>query len=257
MSEQLINFAEAFSKTFYSGIALAVPKNWRDALSLLTREIEKARPQKCLLFFDELPWLAAQKSGFIEALDYFWNSSWSQMPNLKVILCGSAASWMLEHLIHAKGGLHNRITRIIQLQPLSLAETKAYLSSRKIRLNEKHLLDLYMVMGGIPYYLNYVEAGKSAEQNIQEICFTQNGVLLTEFNRLFHSLFDDAETHLRIIREIARKREGISRGDLLAKLGMLSGGTFKKRLAELEAAGFIRGSFPIATKERAAFSRIG
>ncbi len=250
LSEQLTNFAEAFSKTFYSGMPLLAPKSWRNAFTLLTAELEKKPSQKHLLFFDELPWLAAKKSKFIQALDYFWNTYWSRMRNVKIILCGSAASWMLEHLIQAKGGLHNRITRVIQLQPFTLREVKEYLAFRKIRLTEKHLLDLYMVMGGIPYYLNYIEKGKSAEQSIQDICFTNNGLLLTEFERLFQSLFDTAEVNLRIIREIAKKREGISRDDLLDKLGIASGGTFNKRLSELQASGFIHGFIPYRNKKK-------
>jgi AAA+ ATPase superfamily predicted ATPase len=82
-SEQLKNFAESYSKAFYPGVALFHPKSWRDALKLLTREMEKEPAKKHLLFFDELPWLATQKSGFIQALDYFWNSSWSRLPNAK------------------------------------------------------------------------------------------------------------------------------------------------------------------------------
>jgi AAA+ ATPase superfamily predicted ATPase len=255
-SEQLKNFADSFSKTFYQGVKLFPPQSWRDALALLTQEIEKAPNQKYLLFFDELPWLATKKSGFIQALDYIWNAYWSRMPNVKVILCGSAASWMLEHLIHARGGLHNRLTRTIQLQPFNLCETQEYLLSRNIRLNEKQLLDLFMAIGGIPYYLNYIEAGKSAEQNIRELCFTQTGVLFTEFKRLFDSLFQNAELNLRIIREIANKRGGVSRDDLLKKLNVSSGGTFNKRINELKAAGFIQGFIPYRNKKKDQYYRV-
>lgn len=57
-----------------------------------------------VLFFDELPWLASQKSGFLQALDYYWNRFWITMPKLKLIACGSAASWMIENILHHKGG---------------------------------------------------------------------------------------------------------------------------------------------------------
>jgi predicted AAA+ superfamily ATPase len=256
ITEQLKNFAEAFSKTFYEGIEMLPPQGWREALALLTKEIEKRSSQKHLLFFDELPWLATKKSRFMQALDYFWNTYWSRMSNVKVILCGSAASWMLEHLLYAKGGLHNRISRIIQLQPFNLKEVKEYLAARKIRLSDKHLLDLYMVMGGIPYYLNSIEKGRSAEQNIQEICFKDNGILRTEFERLFQSLFDQAEVNLRLIREIARKREGISREELLSKVKMTSGGTFNKRIQELRSAGFIQSFVPYRYKKKEQCFRI-
>ncbi|HSX11417.1 MAG TPA: ATP-binding protein [Chlamydiales bacterium] len=256
LKEQLKNFAEAFSKAYYPGVALVPPRSWRDAFTLLTGEMEKAPSKKYILFFDELPWLAGPKGGFVQAFDHCWNSYWSRMVNVKVILCGSAASWMLEHLIQAKGGLHNRITRTIHLEPFNLKETQEYLRSRQIRLNAKQVLDLYMVMGGVPYYLSFVEKGKSAEQNIQDICFSNNGPLLTEFERLFRSLFESAEIHLRLIREIARKRDGISRDELLQKSGMTSGGTFNKRIDELEAAGFIRGFIPYQHQKKAQYFRL-
>lgn len=251
--QQLKNFTDAFSKTFHP---IDRPKNWRDAFSLLNKEFEKKPFQKHLIFFDELPWLAGKKSGFIQALDYFWNAYWSQIPHIKIILCGSAASWMLEHLINAKGGLHNRLTFYIQIEPFNLYETKEYLIAKKVRLSEKHLLDLYMVMGGIPHYLNYIDATKSAEQNIQNICFASSGFLLTEFRRLFASLFDAAEVNLSIIREIAKRREGISREELISKTGMSSGGTFNKRIDELQAAGFIQGYIPYHHKKKEQHFRV-
>jgi len=254
--EQLKNFSEAFSKAFYPGVSLLPPESWRDALSLLTREIEKFPSKKHLLFFDELPWLAAQKSGFLQALDHYWNMYWSRMNHVKVILCGSAASWMLEKLIHARGGLHNRLTSIIHLQPFHLQETKAYLHARGVRLSEKQILDMYMVMGGIPYYLNFIEKGKSAEQNIQDLCFSTNGILHTEFERLLQSLFDASEVHVRILREIAQKREGISRENLLTRLNISSGGTFNKRLNELQAAGFIHSFIPYRHKKKEQHFRV-
>lgn len=256
LADQLKNFSESFARAFCLQEPLQQPKSWREAFALLTSEMQKKPSRKQLLFFDELPWLASMKSQFMQALDYFWNTHWSRMPCVKVIVCGSAAGWMLERLIHAKGGLHNRITRIIQLSPFNLQETKAYLSSRKVRLSDKHLLDIYMVMGGIPYYLNGIEASKSVEQNIQETCFTANGLLFTEFQRLFQSLFDSAQIHMRIMREIVRKREGISREDLLSRLGATSGGRFNIRLNELEAAGFIRGFVPYRNKKKEQHFRI-
>ncbi|HNA61889.1 MAG TPA: ATP-binding protein [Rhabdochlamydiaceae bacterium] len=256
LHDQLSNFAEAFSKTYYPGLPVQSPQSWRKAFSLLTKEMERSRSKKHLLFFDELPWLAAKKSRFIQALDYFWNVHWSRMPHVKIIVCGSAASWMLDHLINAKGGLHNRLTSIIHMEPFTLYETKEYLQSKKIRLSDKHLLDLYIVMGGIPHYLNYFDKTKSLEQNIQSICFATQGFLFTEFRRLFISLFDAAETNLRIIREIAQKKEGISREELLSKTGITSGGTFNRRLRELQAAGFIQSFTPYSYKKKQQYFRV-
>ncbi len=249
--DQLQNFIESLSKTFYKNAPLKRPNTWREAFELLTKEIEGLpKSQKIILFLDELPWLATKKSKLLQNLDYFWNSRWSQLPNMKLIVCGSAASWILENLIHAKGGLHNRITKTILLEPFSLLESKLYLKKRGIHLNDKQLLDIYMVMGGVPHYLKQIQKGKSATQNVNELCFHKDGLLYTEFKKIFKSLYDDSEIHLAIIREIAKNRYGIDRTKLLEKLKAQSGGTFNKRLDELEEAGFIQKFVPYGKKRK-------
>ncbi len=249
--KQLANFNKAFSQTFYPGLILQTPRTWEQAFELLTFEIKNiARTKKIILFFDELPWLASPKSKLIETLDYFWNAHWSKIPNLKLIVCGSAASWILNNLINAKGGLYNRITKTILLEPFNLSETKAFLESRGIKLSQKQTLDLYMVMGGIPYYLKQVERSKSIVQNINELCFKKDGLLYTEFSRLFQSLFNQSQTNLQIVREIAKHPYGIDLSTLLKRINKTAGGTFNERLLELEACGFIQKILPNDRKKR-------
>jgi uncharacterized protein len=257
LSEQLINFIKSFAATFYPGLALNKPKSWRDAFELLTTEIKKIpSSQKVIIFLDELPWLAKRKSLLLQSLDYFWNTQWNKLPNFKLIVCGSAASWMLEHLINAKGGLHNRITKSILLEPFTLGETKQFLINRGIKFTEKQVLDIYMVMGGVPFYLAQLQKSKSIAQNIQEICFKKDGLLFNEFPRLFKALFDKAELNLRIVREIAKLRYGISFTELANRVNQKVGGRFKTRLDELEAAGFIQSFLPYGRKKRDRYYRI-
>jgi AAA+ ATPase superfamily predicted ATPase len=257
MHEQLENFSTAFSKTFYQGIPIKNPKNWKEAFNLLTKEIEKLpRTQKVVIFLDELPWMATPKSNLLQDLDYFWNSQWSRLPNLKIVLCGSAAAWILDNLINAKGGLYNRITKTILLEPFNLFETKMFLKERGVHLNDKHVLDIYMVMGGIAHYLKQIEKGKSAIQNINDICFNKDGLLHTEFPRIFKSLFDESEIHLSIVKAIAKHPYGIDRNQLLTSIGVSSGGTFNKHLTELEAAGFIQNFIPYGKKIKEHYYRV-
>lgn len=257
MSQQLENFTENFSKNFFNHLPLQVPKNWKKAFHLLTKQIkERATQQKVIVFLDELPWLATKRSMLMQTLDYFWNTEWSLIPNLRLILCGSAASWMLDNLINAKGGLHNRISKTILLKPFNLKQTKQFLNELKIKLSNKQVLDLYLVMGGVPYYLKQIQKNKSVAENINNLCFTEDGLLNREFPRLFHALFDQAETNLRLIRIIASQRYGVSRDFITKKLGMKSGGTLTNRLDELEAAGFIKHYIPYGYVGRESFYRI-
>lgn len=257
MHDQLINFTQVFQTTFYPGLSLSPAKTWREAFELLTQEVKKIPESKqIVIFLDELPWLAKRKSKLLQNLDYFWNSHWRKMPNFKLIVCGSAASWMLEKLINAKGGLHNRITRSLLLEPFTLEETKKFLEANEIKLTEKQILDLYMVTGGVPFYLTQIQKSKSVSQNINDMCFQKDGLLYTEFPRLFKSLFESADLNLHIVREIAKNRYGISFSNLLQKCGKKAGGRFKQHLSELEAAGFIQMFLPYGRKKRDRYYKI-
>jgi hypothetical protein len=90
------------------------------------------------LFFDELPWLVTKKSGFVEALSYLWNRYLAADTRIILIVCGSAASWMISNIIDSRGGLYNRITRRISLQPFNLRETEQYLKGKKVNLSDEY-----------------------------------------------------------------------------------------------------------------------
>ncbi|MES2199677.1 MAG: ATP-binding protein [Chlamydiota bacterium] len=254
---QLANFAESLTNTFYPGVPIAAPKSWKAAFNLLTQEIKKVpSSKKIIIFFDELPWIAARKSEFLQNLDYFWNTNWRLLPNFKLIVCGSAASWMINNLINAKGGLHNRLTKSILLEPFNLSETGDFLESRKIKLPQKQVLDLYMVMGGVPYYLEQLDPSQSITKNINQLFFKKDGLLYGEFSRLFKSLFDASELNMRIIKEIAKHHYGVSCLNLVNSIGKKTGGRFKERLLELEACGFIERFLPYGRKKRDHYYRV-
>lgn len=259
LHDQLYEFTRILEATFYGPhVRLKEPLSWTLAFELLTQTIQQqSRRQKVVLFFDELPWLASQKSGFLQALDYYWNRFWVTLPNLKLIVCGSAASWMIENLLHHKGGLHNRTTYRMYLAPFTLGETKAYLKSLGISYTDRQISDIYMVMGGIPFYLNFLNKTLSVPQNIDYLCFNKKGPLVNEFNILYASLFHQSEAHQEIIRILGTKRQGMERGALL-KLTKLSseGGTFNHRLKELEASGFIIRYTPFGHKKRNSYVQL-
>lgn len=257
LDDQLQNFTKAFSDKFYPGLKVQRPQNWREAFELLTNEIHKIPKSKKFVFFiDELPWLATKKSSLLQNIDYFWNQIWSKLPNFKLIVCGSAASWILNNLVNAKGGLYNRITKSIKLGAFSLKETKEFLDMKKLKLNHDDIVEIYMIMGGVPFYLNQLTKSASITNQINELCFRGDGLLHTEFPRLFKSLFDESTLNLQIVREIASKRYGVSFKDLLESTGKKSGGRFKLRLEELEASGFIQSFLPIGRKKRGHYYKV-
>ena len=239
LEQQLENFSEALSKAAGS-LPLSKPTGWIEAFRMLTDYLTPiVRRRRIVLFFDEFPWINTPRSGFMQAFENFWNTWASLQNNLVVVICGSAAAWMIQKVINNRGGLHNRVTRRMRLLPFSIGETEAYLRKRKINLDRYQLLQLYMVMGGIPHYLKEIRAGESATQIIDRLCFTKDGLLQNEFKSLYQSLFDDAGYHMEVIRALSRKGAGLTRGEIIKACKLTSGGGATQLLDELTESGFI------------------
>ncbi|HTJ12276.1 MAG TPA: winged helix-turn-helix domain-containing protein, partial [Dinghuibacter sp.] len=154
-------------------------------------------------------------------------------------ICGSAASWMIKNIVHNRGGLHNRITRKIRLLPFTVKETALYLEARHINLDRYSVLQLYMALGGIPHYLKEIKRGESATQAIDRLCFAKDGFLSQEFKELFHSLFDNPQKHLNIVRALAKIKSGLTRTQIIEEIKLSSGGTVTATLDELIESGFV------------------
>lgn len=241
LGTQLRNFSLALGDALGRGIAPAVPDSWLEAFRQLRVMLEglPERRRKRVVFLDELPWLASRRSGFLSAFEHFWNSWASTRRDLVVVVCGSAAAWMLNRLLRARGGLHNRVTRRIRLAPFTLAEARELLAARRVELDPYQLIELYMALGGVPHYLKEIERGESAAQCIDRVCFAPGGLLRDEFGEVYASLFEKADRHLTFVRALASKRRGLTRNELLAATGLPTGGGTTTTLRELEASGFI------------------
>jgi AAA+ ATPase superfamily predicted ATPase len=236
---QLRNFMEALED--YSEIKNNNAKDWFDAFRLLKNYLKKLQnAEKKVIFIDELPWLATQKSGFLSALDHFWNTYASTRSDILLIICGSATSWIIDNVINDKGGLHNRITKQIWIEPFSLIECEMFYKSNNIELSRYQIAELFMIFGGIPYYMSYVEKGMSPEQIIDNMFFSNNAPLKNEFENLYAALFKNSQNHLRIIESLGKTQRGMTQKDLWEDMGVSGGGTLVKVLKELEQCGFIR-----------------
>lgn len=224
--------------------------DWMEAFQQIRQVIEKSKQKKKIIFIDELPWFDKTHSGFIPALEHFWNSWASGRKDILLLVCGSAASWMINKLINNKGGLHNRVTQKIKIEPFNLNECNELLKQKKITLDYYQLVQLYMVLGGIPFYWDAVKKGLSATQNIDKLCFEPNGLLIGEFNNLFKSLFAKAERHEAIVAALAKKSKGLTREEISIGSKLANGGGLTRLLNELEESGFIRRYIPFGKKSR-------
>lgn len=240
-SNQLTNFHVSLLRDFPEFEDNPVAKDWFQAFQQLIKALESmSQSGKKVLFFDELPWLDTPDALFIPALEHFWNSWASTRNDIVLIVCGSAASWMINELINNTGGLYNRVTHQMQLEPFTLAECEAYFKAKSVGFDRYQLLQLYMVFGGIPFYLDFIDSRKSATQNINDLCFKPKGKLRNEFQKLYASLFKKADKHIAVIEALATKAMGLERDQLLKIAKLPNGGNTTNVLRELEESHFIR-----------------
>lgn len=247
--QQLLVFGESLRR--YGDYHNESPKDWLQAFSWLRELLERQPKRKrMLVFLDELPWMDTPRSGFVTAFEHFWNGWGAGQHKLMLVVCGSAASWINDKLLNNTGGLYGRTTREIHLAPFNLAECSSFFKSKNIVMDNYDLLQCYMIMGGIPYYLNYMEKGISLAQNIDNLFFVKGGKLQIEFERLFKSLFLDVKKFMAVVRFLSQKREGLTRKEIAEAMEMTSGGGLTSILQSLEASDFIIKYIPYGGSSR-------
>ena len=237
--EQLSVFRHALEQY---GLPESKATTWLEAFyeleSLLEDKVRDNQP--CVLFMDELPCFDTPRSRFIPAFDHFWNAWASRFVNIKLIVCGSATSWMMDKLINAHGGLHNRLTAQMYLAPFTLQETKEYLQQRGFVWDNRMIVDAYMALGGIPFYLSLVNRNESFPQAIDRLYFAPKAPLGQEYDRVFASLFKSSSPYLEIIEALARTKDGLSRDQIADKTKIQSGGRLTALLDDLINCDFVR-----------------
>ena len=227
------------------------PKSWMEAFRQLGEMLERLDDGKRqVIFIDELPWMDTPRSKFLMAFEHFWNTWGAWHDRVMLIVCGSATSWMLDNLINSKGGLYDRLTWQMKLSPFTLGECREFFKAKNVILSPYDIVECYMILGGIPYYLNYLQRGKSLAQNIDLLFFDRNAKLTSEFQRLFGSLFVNPNDYMNIVRLLANRHTGYTRDEIAAKLGMTSGGTFSKMLEALAASDFIVSYHPFGINQK-------
>ena len=225
----------------FGGGNLVPAENWSETFRNLNTLIEGSKKKgKKIIFLDEIPWMNTPRSGFLPALDHFWNRFASMRKDVLLIICGSAASWIIENVVNNTGGLHNRLTGTIYLQAFTLQECEMYYRAKGIEIPRYQVAEAYMIFGGIPYYMDLFKPKYSLAQNVDEIFFQENAPLRNEYANLFRSLFSNAAGHIRVIEALAAKNYGKTREEIIAATGLSEGGGLSKILSELTTSGFIR-----------------
>ena len=224
--------------------------NWYEAFENLKDLIKNSDQKKKIIFFDEIAWMYTKGSNFIKALENFWNGWACARKDIMLIICSSATSWIINNIIHSKGGLYNRITAQIHLQPFTLQECEKYSEYKNLALTKKQITEVYMIIGGVPYYWTLFKKGQSVPQFIDS-CFFKNGSPLSgEFKYIFSSLFTQPNDYIKIVEVLSCKKYGMTRNEILEETQLIDNGEFSNKLEDLINCGFIRGYSPMIVKKK-------
>lgn len=253
---QIVHFIQKLAE--YSKFPIVtIPKNWQEAFMLFKKYLEALpKNKKQIIFIDELPWMSTAKSGFIQLLAHLWNDYLSKEKHFILVICGSATSWISKKIIGDKGGFHNRISHHISLPPFTLEETRDFLQSKNIKLTDADIMELYMALGGIPYYLELIQKGESAIQAIDRLCFAESGLLKTEYQHLYKALFDHSANHEAIVSALAKSKYGLGRMELSKKSNVIIGGPFTRTMEDLLLSGFVAEQQPFGKVKQGSVYRL-
>lgn len=240
LKQQLENFWLALASADPSRRTLP-PKSWLQAFDQLRAYVSSLPPTgKKVVFLDEIAWFDTPRSGFLAALDSFWNQFCSRRDDIILVICGSAASWIIDKIINDRGGLHNRITMHIRLLPFTLSETRSFLEMNNVALTPKDIAHLYMCVGGIPFYLADLQPGRSVPQLLDDLFFGPQARLRNEYQNLYAALFKNSTLHEAVVKALATKNRGLTRSEIMSATKLPSGGRLTLTLDELIACGFVR-----------------
>lgn len=255
LKDQLIHFYNSLK--IYGLKDESKPNNWLDAFNLLAKLLQRIdNGSRQVIFLDELPWLDTPHSGFIRAFEGFWNSWACHRKNVMVVICGSANSWMENELINNHGGLYGRVTYEIKLSPFNLAECEEYYKTKNIPLSRYDIVQSYMIFGGVPYYMGYMNEEMSLAQNVDNMFFDKNAKLKSEYDRLFLSVFDRPVAVKTIVELLYTRNMGYTRKEIIDKLNITDGGHLSKDLNALIASDFVTKYVPFGNSKKIEYYKL-
>ena len=254
MKEQLEYFRQSIMR--YGEARCPRLRNWREAFFELSKMLERKGDGKKIVFIDEAPWLDTARSGFLSALENFWNGWASLRKDVVLVICGSATSWVINEVLRNRGGLYNRVTKEIPVAPFTLKECEEYAKWKNLPFGRWQLAECYMALGGVAYYWSLLNSEHGVAQNFDNLFFKKNAELRDEFTRLFASLFKHSEKYVELVTTLGARKCGMTREELLATMPSAWGGEISRYLKELEECGFVAKSNIIGTVKKGAIYRV-
>lgn len=198
---------------------------------------EKTKNGKVVILLDEITWMGSRDPNFLGKLKNAWDMEFKKNPNLILVLCGSVSSWVEKNLISDKG-FFGRISLKLKLVELTLPECNIFWGNRGATIANYEKLKLLSVTGGIPKYLEEIDAGIPSDENINKLCFMPSGLLFNDYDHIFTSMLEHrSELYQDIVEALCNRN--LLHPELLVSLKKKGGGSLADYINELEVSGFI------------------
>jgi len=209
-------------------------RDWSDAFFYLSHHIGKT---PTVVLFDEISWMGSQDPTFLSKLKAWWDLNYLQHPNLILILCGSVSTWIEKNILKSTA-FFGRISLTINLEPLSLPECALFLDKIGFKGSAYEIFKILSILGGVPWYLEQINPNQMADTNIKHLCFKEAGLLVTEFDNIFHDLFNGlGYTYKKILHILADGMKLLK--EIRQKLGWKQGGNLSEIMRNLITSDFV------------------
>ncbi len=206
-------------------------QDWTDAFEHLNSHIKSGD----IILFDEISWMGSKEPGFIPKLKAWWDKQ--QLP-VMVVLCGSVSTWIEENILKSTA-FFGRINLTITLEPLPIADADGLLRMSGFQGSDYDTYKLLSILGGIPWYLEQITPGQIVDDLIKQLCFEKDSLLVLEFDRIFHDLFNGKGTSYKKILDSLK--DGMKTlADVRKITGFPHSGTLSSLMEHLIIAGFVQ-----------------
>ncbi len=208
--------------------------DWTTALTLLASATKRG---KWVISLDEISWLGGFDPAFSSKLKDVWDMHFKKNSNLILFICGSVSSWIDENILQDIN-FEGRISLEMNLHELSLLELNEFWKPFKGHISAFEKMKILSVTGGVPKYLEEVMTTETAEQNLLQLCFSKEGFLFNEFEKIFTDVFRRRSSSFeKIVRTCMDRKQ--SAADIAKKLNITQDSELSQKLKHLEYAGFL------------------
>lgn len=188
-------FSKQVTDVFLAGIE---DINFRTIAAVFDFIAQNMSDEKMLLVIDELPYWAEKDEALLSVLQKYIDTVW-QDKNLKIILCGSALSFMENKVLSEKSPLFGRRDSQIKLEAFDYLDAAQFVP--KYSYEDKAIC--YGITGGVAKYLSMIDPKKNLDENIVRLFFRTDGYLYDETRNLLTQEFSDITVVNNIIEQIA------------------------------------------------------